>query len=888
MNDTGFWGAAAALLDIAMHAATVLLLWIVSGDAICLSYKKSKKTGILATMCCLSVHAVCYLLIHRWFWGHVNFLHTFLQLFALDISYQDLEYYVLSVFAELVVSLLMGYSLRSVFSRISKSVLRSVRLPRHRAAAALALGSVMGMVCICVLYCSFSGEQNLVINELGSNNLNIELDDEGTVCDYVELYNRGRLDCDLQQLYLSDDAGNLKKKKISVPSIAGQDYVIVRLNDNSLRISSDGNETIYLSNEWGDIIDSVSAVAVEPNYSYSRIRETSDEWAVLTATPRRTNAEGVKNETVRLETTPSFSHTSGFYAEDFELQIAAEEGITIHYTLDGSVPTGESAVYTHPISVYNRSSETNQWRSQQRVVSEWKDYAPDDTPVDKAFIVRAVGIDERGAVSKPVTATYFIGLEEYSSGAVVSLVADPEDLWGENGIYVTGTGYDQWYLDGRTDQPPTQNFNQRGRGWEKPAHFTYLLQGNAYEQDIGLRIAGASSRRNSLKPFSLYARNAYSGTDTFAMTIFEDIRSEKLSIRGGYANSICQRLASDRALGTQQMQRVSVFLNGEFWYNANILEKYDARYFREHYGISPGNVVLMKHGALEEGVPGDELLIGEIYACLDSRDMAQSEGYSRFGEIVDIQSYIDYMCFNIYIDNLDFTETKNAVWWRSRETTSRPYEDGKWRFLLYDLDAMGWDDAHHWGLKEQYEKNSFSLIPRHTDGQVINQQRIYAALKENPEFVKQFVLTFMDMTNHNFRPENVKKVLDTYGRNIDNYRDGKSPEYFEEFFAFRPDYIVPYMAGEFDLSGTLETLSLEVNDAGGGHIQVNTIVPDLSSGVWTGRYYTDFPVTVTAVAEDGYVFRGWQGASVSTEASLEMKLKEGGTSLYAVFEKIAP
>lgn len=886
MNHTGFWGAAAALLDVAMHAATILLLWIVSGDAICLSYKKSKKTGILVGVCCLCVHAACYLLIHRWFWGHINFLHTFLRLVALDISYQDLEYYVLSAFAGLILSLVIGYPLRSVLFRISKSGLRSGRLSRRRTAAVLALCSLMGIICICVLYCSFSGERNIVINELGSNNLNIELDD-GTVCDYVELYNRGKLDCDLQ-LYLSDDAGDLKKKKISAASIAGQDYVIVRLNDNSLRIGKDGNETIYLSNEWGDIIDSVTSVAVEPNYSYSRIYEASDEWAVLTSTPRRTNAEGVKNDTVRLETAPSFSHTSGFYAESFELQIAAEEGITIHYTLDGSVPTGESAVYTHPISVYDRSSEPNQWRSQQRVVSEWKDYIPDDTPVDKAFIVRAVGIDEQGAVSKPVTATYFIGLEEYSSGAVVSLVADPDDLWGENGIYVTGIRYDQWYLDGRTDPPPKQNFNRRGRGWEKPAHFTYLLEGSAYEQDIGLRIAGASSRRNSLKPFSLYARDAYSGADFFTMTIFENIRSEKLSIRGGYANSICQMLVPDRNFGIQQMQRVSVFLNGEFWYNANILEKYDARYFYEHYGVNPGNVVLMKHGALEEGIPGDELLIGEIYACLDSRDMAQSEGYRRFGEIVDIQSYIDYMCFNIYIDNLDFTETKNTVWWRSRETSSRPYEDGKWRFLLYDLDAMGWDDASLWGLQEQYEKNSFSVVPRYTNGLAINQQRIYAALKENPEFVKQFVLTFMDMTNHHFRPENVKKVLDAYGRNIDNYRSGKPPEYFEEFFAFRPDYIVPYMAGEFGLSGTLETLSLEVNDAGGGHIQVNSIVPDLSSGVWTGQYYTDFPVTVTAVAEDGYVFRGWKGASVSTEASLEMKLKEGGTSLYAVFEKIAP
>ena len=42
------------------------------------------------------------------------------------------------------------------------------------------------------------------------------------------------------------------------------------------------------------------------------------------------------------------------------------------------------------------------------------------------------------AVSEAVTATYFVGENPYRDKLVVSLVADPEDLFGENGIYVTG------------------------------------------------------------------------------------------------------------------------------------------------------------------------------------------------------------------------------------------------------------------------------------------------------------------------------------------------------------------------------------------------------------------------------------------------------------------
>ena len=433
---------------------------------------------------------------------------------------------------------------------------------------------------------------------------------------------------------------------------------------------------------------------------------------------------------------------------------------------------------------------------------------------------------------------------------------------------------------------------KRGRAGERPAYFIYLSDEGSFEQNIGVRVSGGSSRERILKSFSLYSREAYSESRVFEKNIFENVQSEKLAIRGGFANSICQMLVPDRNFGTQQMKRVSVFLNGEFWYNSNIVEKYDARYFYEHYGVDPDNVVIMKDQELDEGIKSDELLLNEIYDYISSHDLSDSEAYAGFTDMVDIQSYIDYMCFNIYIDNMDFMEIKNSVWWRSRGVTSKPYEDGKWRFLLYDLDAMEWADAHMWGVESQAEKNSFVLTPRYTRNQAINQQPLFAALKVNPEFVKQFAVTFMDLVNTNFQYENVQAVLDDYGRNIDHYHSGnggtQAIEYYEEFFMSRASHIVPYMAEEFSLTGTLETLQLGTNDNEAGYIRLNTITPDLSAGDWSGQYYTDFPITVTAVAKEGYVFKGWRGSVDSPEESLEVKLSTGGTSLYAVFEKEIP
>ena len=573
------------------------------------------------------------------------------------------------------------------------------------------------------------------------------------------------------------------------------------------------------------------------------------------------------------------SHSSGFYEDSFDLQITAGEGTQIYYTLDGSKPTTESTRYTGPIRVYNRSEEPNVWRSQQRVVLDWQTYTPDPTPVDKAFIVRAIAVDENGAVSKSVTATYFVDLAEYAEKTVVSLIVDPEDFWGENGIYVTGKKYDDWYLGDRTQEAPTANFRKWGS--ERPAYFLYFSKDKAFGQDIGVRVAGQSTRNYAKKNVSVHAKERYGGSDMFEQNIFEDTQSRKLTIRGGFAHAVCQMLVRDRNFGTQQSQRTAVFINGEFWYDANILEKYDALYFYEHFGVNPNNIVSVEEQEyLDIGEEGEELLLNEIYDYLAAYDLSDDAHYAGFAELVDLQSYIDYMCFNIYIDNMDFSEQKNCIWWRSREVTSKPYEDGKWRFLLYDLDAMEWNDAGIWGVESQAEKNSFALIPLYNRKEPINQQPMFMALKENPAFVKQFVLTFMDMVNTNFRYENVKAVLDAYGPAGDNYQGShQSLSYYETFFATRPQYIVPYMAEEFGLTGTLASVDLAVNNSDGGYIRLNTIEPDLFAGTWSGQYYTDFPVTVTAVAKDGYVFKGWSGAINSAEETVELKLNTGGTSL---------
>ena len=64
---------------------------------------------------------------------------------------------------------------------------------------------------------------------------------------------------------------------------------------------------------------------------------------------------------------PSFSHQSGFYSEDFVLEISAFNADKIYYTLDGSAPSEKSLCYTGPIVISDATDNPNNYSARTDV-----------------------------------------------------------------------------------------------------------------------------------------------------------------------------------------------------------------------------------------------------------------------------------------------------------------------------------------------------------------------------------------------------------------------------------------------------------------------------------------------------------------------------------------
>ena len=567
--------------------------------------------------------------------------------------------------------------------------------------------------------------------------------------------------------------------------------------------------------------------------------------------------------------TPVPSAPGGYYEQPFTLTLDAPSQGAIYYTTDGSTPTVDSRRYTGGIPLENRSSQPNVCNAVQQIVRDWKTYTPNPAPVDKGTVVRAIYVSPQGRSSPVLTQTYFIGLTPPQTGYTLSLVFDHEDLFGSDGIYVTGEDYDRWYLSGSADPAPTPNFRQ---DLEVCATLQVLNgQQEVLNQAVGVRMQGNSARYVQRKRFVFTAREEYGGSQVFDAPLLDGVRSHSVMTKDVPMDAMLWHLVDDRAVSAQRSVPVRLYLNGEYWQDTYLLERYDNQYFRQYYNVS--NPIVVKDNVPKpDTLPAsEEGSYEEFMFWAGHTDFSQPENYAQLLQEVDMQSYIDYISINYYLCNYDFSQWHNCILWRSPAKIDTGYRDRRWRWCLYDVDA-GYYAAFTDYPGPPSEINVFNQPFPQTDI-ILNQNTLFLALKQNPDSRRQFVLSFMDIGNCNFAPERIAAVLAQYGLDL-NWNDG--------FFRDRPAHAAQHLAQEFGLTGTLETVTITTSEPALGSVQVNTSVVDLSDGSWSGQYFTDYPITVTAQPAPGAKFVGWQGDVESDQSTITVPMV-GGVHLEAVF-----
>ncbi|MBO5565464.1 MAG: CotH kinase family protein [Lachnospiraceae bacterium] len=577
-----------------------------------------------------------------------------------------------------------------------------------------------GILATIAFYCR-GRDAHPLINEVCGNNFSAVQDRYGEYRDYIEFYNPTSRDFCMEGYYLSDDGNDLKKFSLSSVTVPAHGYTLV-FADADFPAESDRapfgiskrGETIYLSDEDGKFLDAVSLPALSYNVSYGRTGSGQGHFAPMTPTPGESN---VQAEVLGLRQVkePVFSAESGFYETNFEVTLAAEPGLEIYYTLDGSDPTPASLRYTAPIAVTDASDRENVYANEKVYVT----YKALQEKIDKATVLRAVAYDPltRG-VSETVSATYFVDFAAkkiYDGLPVLSVVTDPANLFDfDRGIYTMGRAYEEYKklggFEGLPDEEIPSEFTDAngvthyryestnaggiGREWEREVQAVLFDEAHriVFEETLGMRIAGESTRYVPQKSFNLFARDIYGSEDGLRIEGLAEypltkIRLRRLADEVGFREPFLHALLEDRAPATQASIPCVVFMDGEYWGMYNLKENYDETFFENRFGVAEEDLLVFKNNHAEIGTEEEVL---SAYKPLQEQilytDLSREDMYEKVRSLCDVGNLADYFCAQIFLNHTDIEENHNQMLWRSKAQGEGAYADARWRYLFYDLD----------------------------------------------------------------------------------------------------------------------------------------------------------------------------------------------------------
>lgn len=486
----------------------------------------------------------------------------------------------------------------------------------------------------------------------------------------------------------------------------------------------------------------------------------------------------------------SFSHPSGFYPEAFELEILGSGRYDIHYTLDGSDPTPESPVYRHgtPLLIDDASPDANQYASRpdvsvgydQALLEEYcgqsAAYTVTDEPVDKCTILRAAAFHRGKRVGEIVHGVYFVFPEQFSDYQklyTVSVTADPDDLFGyERGIMVTGRTLDDYFASqilGGAEHKSTwyssywwwwpANYRNTGAAWERRAHISVFNEEQALEmdQDCGIRVQGGGSRGRALRSLRCFSRPKYSGADRFDVSWFGDgIQPDSFLLFSGgddygfnLRDLLIQELCQELNIATMDFIPCALFLNGEFWGLYHITEDYNAGYLADHYQVDENSLMLIKNGEVEAGEPPHR----NIYLSMQdavSGDLSEPEKYLKVCELIDVDSFIDYYALQIYIARYNDWPGSNFALWRTEERGTSPFGDGRWRWMLFDLNSGALAGP------------TYNRAGEDSIQYVLENDRMFAALFTNAEFRAKFAERLLYIGDELLDAERCAAFMDSF------------------------------------------------------------------------------------------------------------------------------
>ena len=668
---------------------------------------------------------------------------------------------------------------------------------------------------------------SLVINEIQVSNVDMFVDPSFNYGGYMELYNPTGKGVSLRNLYVSDDASNPMKCRLTSKSgvVPAHGYALVWFDH---RDSYDGNVDfkldmdggiVMLSNANGTVLSSLQYPASVSRTSWARTTDGGSQWAFTAyPTPGKSNSlcREYVSTGVRLAM-PEVSHDPQLFSSPFTVTVTIPSGATLRYTTDGSTPTDDNGL-----------------------VSISGSFAIDTTTVLRLRLYK------QGMLPSPVrTCSYILRNRAYTL-PILSVAASPTDLYGDSlGIFVTGS-------NGVTGSGINFRCNWN-MDWERAANYDFIMPDNSgsHSQEAALSRFGGWSRSWYPYNFKLNAQKVYEGLNYMEYPFFTNkpfLKHKVLQVRNGGNDLMCRIkdvalhniiTTSGFHLDCQDYMPVHSFVNGKYQGMLNVREPSNKHFAYANYGIDTDLMDQMELGSYIDMKVGTADAFN-TWASL-AASAANDDTYRQICDMVDIDEFANYMATQMFLGGDD---------WPSNNCKAFKGNDGKFHVVLFDVDQALRFDAY-----------AFTHIVNNRNCPLVS---IFFNMLQNDTFRKLFTDTYCIVGGSVFEPTRCAETIDRISEEMNPALalEGLSTEPTAGYVkaALSATRRNTMMAGLASWSYAGITTSAQrvkmASNVASATLQVNGI--HVPTGRFDGTLFA--PVIITASAPKGYTFRGWADA----------------------------
>ena len=449
-----------------------------------------------------------------------------------------------------------------------------------------------------------------------------------------------------------------------------------------------------------------------------------------------------------------FSVDRGFFDNPFLLQITSEtQGANIRFTKDGSEPSLENGeTYSKPILINTTTIirafaykdgfeptniDTHSYLFLEDVIrqngkgmpSDWGSLGTFDTSpgdLEPGPYLADYNMDQ-DVVNDPVYSTTI--LEDLKSIPTLSLSLNPHDLFSS----------DPLTIDENNNVLETRGIYPIGKGFERFASAEMIMPdgSTAFQIDCSLEIQGASStdrwktdklsmRLKFKAPYGpeelnypIFGDDATSVVNTVILdatnqqswTHPEPQQQERAQfIRDQFVSDLQNAAGGIAPTGSYAF----VYLNGLFWGLYWIHEFVDDNFVATYRGGKKKDYDVLRHRASNVVAGSNETYVSLMNAV--NKDMSNDNNYAAATDLLDIDSFIDYILINFYAGNADWAfQNWNASF-------NRNDSDGRWLF-------------HNWDAEKTFQSVSDNVTKADDQGAPT---RIHQRLCENAKYRLRF------------------------------------------------------------------------------------------------------------------------------------------------------